>query len=89
MWFLLSFTDGQTVMTHIEEENNMVVFVQLKDGKTVRIEGADDVGLMPGGFVGLIRKNVLASGADGGKVVAGFNAGDVIFYHVEGETRVL
>ena len=86
MYYLLSFTDGDTLI--VERGELMVVRVILQDGSQYKVEGADDVGLMPGNFLGCVKTSVLSGGDAKGKIVSAFNAIDVLHYYIEGEATV-
>ena len=67
----------------------MRVRVVMQDGSQYEVDEIDDVGLMPGGFLGCVKQSTLTLGGDGkGKVVAGFNAGNVLGYCMEGEATL-
>ena len=86
MYYLLSFTDRNTLI--VERGELMIVRVILQDGSQYTVSGVDDAGLMPGGFLGCVKTSVL-SGADAkGKVVAGFNAGNVVAFCLEDEATL-
>ena len=88
MYYLLSFTDGNTFI--LKRGELMVVRVVLQDGSQYKVEGVDDTGLMPGGFLGCVKtSSTIKLGGDGkGKVVAGFNAGNVVAYCIEDEATL-